>query len=198
MGQKFSFEVDGQFVPVECFFDFISVGDVPQDPEKFLALCAKGCPNYGKCYSCPPDAPSFEAYVAGCENLLVFMFCANLEGVRADFGVIDELLASKVDGIMRRLEKTLGGRHIAARNCSICAVCKKQEGRPCAHPEEVRNCAVSLGIDCERLTRRLFGKSLSWRKGENSPKYLSFVCALPINCTKSSEELYRELKNAFY
>ncbi|MGC9310344.1 MAG: DUF2284 domain-containing protein [Candidatus Aenigmatarchaeota archaeon] len=193
-------------IMLDCFAGIIPVKEVPTDRERFLRLCEDGCPNYGRCYSCPPDSPTFGEYVRGFERLLVVMFRADLAQVknaapaekdseRKAFEALDEILAPEVDRIMRRIEKTLGGRHIAARNCALCEKCKKPEGKPCARPDDMRHCAVSLGIDCEKLAGRLFKKRLQWSGEDGSPTYISFICALPVKIAKNKDRIYAELKS---
>lgn len=174
-------ENSGKKIRVECFGEFITKDKFKINKELFEKMCKDGCSTYGKHYGCPPNAPSFDEYTKGSNYFLVLMFCAQPIGKSsANFEEIENLVYPKIDKILRRLEKAAGTKHIAARSCRLCEPCLREKNLPCRHPEERRNCTVSLGIDCRAIAENIFHKSLVWQKGENLKGYTSFICLVPL------------------
>jgi predicted metal-binding protein len=188
-----------------CLYKIIPSGQVPIDRENSIRLCREGCPSYAKNYSCPPNSPTLEEYIGECRHLLFFIFQAKVpaqaaglpEGERQKyFNKFDFGANKEVDRIMRELEKRIGARHIAARKCALCKICKKEKEKPCKRPEKMRNCAVSLGIDCKRIAEEHFLYPLDWRDKHKLPGKISYICAIPFHPSGCKERFkgFREIK----
>jgi predicted metal-binding protein len=200
--ESFNLNCAGSEFNIELFIKFLPLEDAVLLRELSHDSCKKGCPNYGKNYSCPPHSLKMEKYVGKNEGLAVAMFCVS-PAVRANqesTEVLDEIEANAypvIDQFMRSLEKSSRSKYIASRNCRFCSPCRKVLGEKCMSPEKVRLCTSSLGLDCEELCRNFFGRSIVWqKKGEPFSGYVSYICALPVINARNKGPVLRETKNA--
>ena len=182
---------------VELFGEFVQRERLKINKELFEKMCKDGCDKYGKHYGCPPGSPSFADYTEGAETFLALMFCVSSNGATSqNFEEIEKAVYPKIDGVLRKLEKISGTKHIAARSCKLCEPCKRQLNNPCSQIEAMRNCTVSLGIDCQDIAENIFHKALVWQKGGDVSGYVSFICLVPLKEIKISEKIVGELEKS--
>jgi predicted metal-binding protein len=196
--KSFDFKISGNELKVEIFGEFIPKNKIKINKNFFEKMCKEGCDKYGKHYGCPPGSPSFEAYTGKAENFLVLMFCASQKVKSgANFEEIEKLVYPKIDKVLRDLEKISGTKHIAARSCKLCEPCQREKNLSCKHQDKIRNCTVSLGIDCRDIAENIFHKPLVWQKGETLQSYVSFICLLPMKSREGKERIVNEFNLIF-
>jgi predicted metal-binding protein len=193
---SFDIEASGMKIKLEILGEFVSMDKLKINKVFFEKMCKVGCDKYGKHYGCPPVSQSFDDYTDRAKNFLALMFCAYpKQNSKINFGEIEQIVYPEIDGLLRKLEKAAGAKHIAARSCKLCEPCKREKNLPCKNPEQRRNCTVSLGIDCRDISENIFHKPLVWQKGDNLNGYTSFICLVPMKGLEKKEEIMRILKD---
>lgn len=153
--------------------------DIPQ----FAKLCANGCPNYGKKWSCPPYAPSYIEWASSWEHLLVFLFQIELSQfsyIKNDYLKVkaaNVILKSRADRFLRHMAK-LHGAYISTGSCRLCKPCHCKIGEPCQHPDLMSFSYEAMGVDVGALTMHCFNKELLWYTRGHLPQYTSVVLGL--------------------
>jgi predicted metal-binding protein len=175
---------------VECYFDFVSASEISVQKELFSAMCKQGCSNFGKKYSCPPLSPDFNHYVKN-NKLLVLLLKTDLSQLSAykpyhRLRVANAVLKSRIEKIMRSLEENTDTKFLGTGACRLCKPCHRKKGLPCNHPDKMRYSLESLGVDCNKLAKDLFGIPLQWYKSKTCPEYTCVMCAIPLK-NKTSE-----------
>jgi len=160
-----------------------------EDKIKFDAMCASGCPNYNKKWSCPPFAPTYRHFTAGWKYQYIcymqikidqFMYIKN---DHLKIRVANNILKSKADKYFRKIASKYG-KYISTGSCRFCRPCKCKIGQPCANPERKTYSYEAMGIDVSALVEKYFNNKLLWYKQGQLPEYTSTVCGL------LSDELY--------
>lgn len=168
-----------------------------EDKKKFSMLCANGCCNFDKKWSCPPHSPSFRDYTRGWDNLVVLYFRIDLNQlgyIKNDYLKIkaaNSILKSRSDRFLR--EASLGGkRFISSGSCRLCHPCKCKAGEKCTYPNKMAYSFEALGIDVTGLVERCFSTTLSWYRSRKLPQYTAVVCGLLTNEVPSIERMQSE------
>ena len=84
------------------------------DPVRFTELCASGCVNYEKKWSCPPFAPLFQDFAAAWERLFVVYMrieTDQLSYIKNDYLKIkaaNSILKSRADRFLRAMAERRG------------------------------------------------------------------------------------------
>lgn len=197
--KKISVETSKHTFVIECHHEFIKINDVKTDKELFLRMCQNGCKNFNNKYSCPPFSPSFEKVTVGCKNMLVIML--KMDTSQADkyneyhrLRIGNAILKSRIEKIMRNLETRTGGKYIGTGSCGLCRPCQKKLNKPCKYPDRMRYSLESLGVDCNNLAKKLFGKELFWFRNGKAPTYTSVICGLPLKNMTKKQDVIEELK----
>ncbi len=186
---------------IECYFNFISVDKVEVKKRLFLNLCKIGCKNFNQKYCCPPCSPDFEYYIKACGTLLVLLFKINLnqlssfnyrENLKLKIG--NAVIKPRIEKVMSSLESLYGSKFLGTGACRLCKPCQKKIGKPCRYPKRMRFSLESLGVDCDKLSKDLFGIQLQWYKNRKAPGYTSVICALPLKRDTKKEELGKLLE----
>ena len=142
-------------------------------PERFRDAC-RGCPDYGKDWSCPPGVPAAEealrpfrrAHVLGLQ-----VFYDEQTRLEADTAERAEAVRRKSYGPAKRvlletlleLERLRGGAWtIAAGRCELCPRCARRDGQPCRQPGRMRYSFSAFGFDLGALARKELGVELLW------------------------------------
>jgi predicted metal-binding protein len=182
---------------IEVYSNFINVKEIESNKALFTEMCKSGCKNFGKKYSCPPFSPSFNSIFDGYEKLFVLMFLCNLSQINSTeynkLRIANVVMKSKIEKIMRELEKINNSKFLSTGSCRLCKPCKAKLNQPCKHPEKRRYSLESIGINCNTLIKKVFEKELKWFKEGKSPEYTCVICGLL--CNKENEEkIKKELK----
>lgn len=152
--------------------------------EIFEKMCARGCPNYGVKWSCPPFAPSFKDWLQKEASLLVVMFTmrlAQFSYIKNDYLKIkaaNSILKSRLDKMLRGTAGLYGARYISSGSCRLCRPCKCKHGLPCARPLIMSYSYEALGVDVSALVERCFNYRLLWYKKGYLPPYTCVVGGL--------------------
>lgn len=175
-----------------------------EDKETFRVLCAEGCTNYKRKWSCPPYSPSFHNFTSEWNKLYVLYMRINTDQfsyIKNDYLKIkaaNSILKSRADKFMYKMAKQ-HGRYISTGSCRLCKPCKCKINMPCAHPAEKTYSFEALGVNVSGLVNMCFQEPLLWYKPKSLPKYTSVVCGLLTNESLSVEfledEYFRCIKN---
>jgi predicted metal-binding protein len=167
-------------VKVDVFSKFIDKKDIKINKEFFAEMCKK-CRNYNKKYSCPPKSPDFNL-LCNKSGLFIVLLKINLSQISSSeynkVQIANSMLKSRIDKIMRVLEKKLCAKYIGSGSCRLCKPCNMQKNLPCRHPKEMRFSLESIGIDCDFLSKKLFNIPLLWFKNNQAPKYTCVLAGL--------------------
>lgn len=151
------------------------------EPQKIETYC-KVCPNYGKNWSCPPHFFERESFLK--EYPYIVLIIARLKYSA------DEILRIKgKQEVKDYTEQTLFPlrhtfyerlkileqsrsdlRMFDIGNCGLCETCRREEGRACIRPDELRYSPESLGFDVSLLLEHYFDLKLEWA-GETLPSH---------------------------
>lgn len=178
-----------QISPSECF--------AFEDTERFRNLCAAGCANYNKKWSCPPHSPSFYDYSYKWNKLYVLYMRINTRQftyIKNDYLKIkaaNSILKSRADRFLREMAKKYG-RYISTGSCRLCKPCRCKIDMPCAHPDKMTYSFEALGIDVNALVDMCFQDPLLWYEPQKLPAYASVVCGLLTNEMLSIDDLEDE------
>ena len=136
----------------------LPVSDIHFRPE-FRADCeVNRCGNYGKSWTCPPDAGDIHELIArasGYDSILIFQSVCDLEDV-FDYKSIMELgkphnaLALKLSGSLKDWPHLVLG----AGKCPICEKCAKLDDQPCRFPDKAICSMESYGINVMDLAKK--------------------------------------------
>lgn len=173
---------------VEVFSKFICKEDIRVNKEVFTEMCKK-CKNYGKKYSCPPKSPNFNSLCSK-EGLFIVLMKINLSQLNTNeynkIQLANSVLKSRIDKLMRLLEKEFNTKYLSSGSCRLCKPCNLQKNLPCRHPSEMRFSLEATGIDCNHLAESLFGFPLLWYKEKRAPEYTCVLAGLL--CNKNDKE----------
>ncbi len=158
-------------------------------PEKYMDAC-RGCPEYGRVWSCPPGVPPAEeylkerktAYIIGVkviydeeEKKLALVSPQELENVRsASYGKVKKEM---LDTLLKMEQFFPNPRILAAGRCEQCDVCTRPEGLPCRKPERMRYSFSAFGFDLVAIAGDLLGMELLWAQ-QGLPEYNLALAAL--------------------
>ncbi len=183
---------------IEVYYDFIEKSKIKTNKKLFSEMCKTGCKNYNKKYSCPPFSPDFSELIRNKdkEGLFVVLFKCNLNQINSTeynkMRIANVVMKSKIDKMMRALEKEFNTTFLSTGSCRLCKPCKIILKHPCKHPNERRYSLESTGIDCNALAEDLFGMKLAWYKSKKELEYTCVLCGLLIN-KKDSQEAINKL-----
>lgn len=158
------------------------------EPEKFLPLC-KECPEYGRNWSCPPNAPKVQELVQDYRFVQVIGLKVIYEDwVRreaASSAQREEELRQKTYGIAKKqllqallaLETAIPeSLTIMAGRCELCEHCARIDGQSCRHPKQLRYSYSGLGFDLGRVASEILEMPLLWQNG-GLPEYNVAIAA---------------------
>jgi predicted metal-binding protein len=190
--ESFNVKTPQNLIEVDYDFCLVSRKDIKTDKCLFDGLCKAGCPNYGKKYSCPPYSPKFENLGKDFDYLFVAMFCCSLQQINSGeynkIRIANSVMKSRMDKLMRNVEKKQGGLFMSNGSCRLCRSCGLKISKPCKYPQERRYSLESTGIDVNQITEKYFKKKLLWydKTKSKAPEYTCVVSA--IFCNKDDFE----------
>lgn len=148
--------------------------------QSFRSLCASNaCGNYGKCWTCPPDAGDIDFLIQRAKSYryaLVYQSISPLEDSFDYEGM--QAAAVKHNALCRRVTKWAKAQSfrtmlsLGAGGCHVCAVCAKRTNDPCRHPEEALSSLETYGIDVSRLAQQA---GLRYINGSNTVTFFGAV-----------------------
>ena len=186
----------------ELLFGFCDASYLVTNHDVFFAMCRDGCPNFSKKFSCPPCSPDFRKMQGKLGRLLVVMLRLDLRQLdRA--GYLDHhrlrlgnaVIKPRLERLMRSLESEFGGRYLATGACRLCKPCQKKLAKPCKHPDKMRFSLEATGVDCDSLSRKVFGLPLEWYKDKRCPDHTAVICALPLDPGVSEDRIIYSIES---
>ena len=157
----------------------IPVSDVTTDVY-FRTLCEKNvCGNYGKNWTCPPDAGDINELIAilrSFEYILVYQSVGMLEDSYDFEGMVAAAknhtkLMSDVRAEMKK-EPFARYLNLGAGGCSICEQCAKRTDEPCRHPDEAVASLEAYGVNVSALAK---SADMKYINGQNTVTYFGAV-----------------------
>ena len=161
-----------------------------RDVERFDALCAQ-CPSYGKMWCCPPFAFNPATVSDGFKTVTlmattiefdqtVYEACqgAREKSRKVSREAMEDVWSGLLPELLERERQCPGSRAFTFR-CSLCPEgCTRPEGKPCRHPDRMRQSLEAVGFDVSTAARDLLGVNLEWSSDGSLPRYISIVTAL--------------------
>lgn len=133
-----------------------------RDASRFESFC-RVCPNYGKCWRCPPfkHLPAFEVFdrirIVACRLVVDDGLVGSdvMEALRGTRVVIEEKLLE--------MERETDGLAFGfSGQCPFCKECSRKDGKPCVKPYKSRPSLEAYGFDLCATMEEIFGRSLVW------------------------------------
>lgn len=159
--------------------EIIPVSAISMEPS-FAKLCqSNACGNYGRNYTCPPDAGSIEDLMASLRNYdyaLVYQTVSSLldsydfEGMM-EAGNRHNRIAQKLWDMTDALERK-DVLHLGAGGCRLCSVCAKITDEPCRHPKRAMKSLEAYGVNVTLLAQRA---GMRYINGQNTVTYFGVV-----------------------
>ncbi len=142
----------------------------------FRDMCkANVCGNYGRCWTCPPEAGDIHELMAKVKTYayaLVYQTVSELEDSYDFEGMMEagarhNQVVNRVRNAMKAepLSKVL---HLGAGGCRMCEVCAKKTGEPCRHPELAMSSLETYGINVSELAK---AAGMKYINGQNTVTY---------------------------
>ncbi len=159
------------------------------DIPKFL-LCCEKCPNYRKCWSCPPFDFSPENIWEQFKTLVLFgkkiVLTTDFRKAHDGKGRINDISSGLLAPFKEALFKELldceqsyqGSMALSAGKCDICEVCARQHDLPCVNPKYLRYSIEALGGDVGKAIELYFGEKLIWGEKGSLPEYFFLLGGL--------------------
>ncbi len=159
--------------------ELVDVADISLDAS-FRTLCeSNACGNYGRNYTCPPDAGDIHDLmnqIKGYKNALVYQTVGTLEDSYDFEGMMEAgLLHNQLAQKLWDFTDELGMRevlHLGAGGCRLCEVCGKRQGIPCRHPERAMRSLETYGINVSLLAPLA---NMKYINGQNTVTYFGAV-----------------------
>ena len=159
--------------------EIVNVSDISLDAS-FRTLCeSNACGNYGRNYTCPPDAGTIDELmkkIKSYHQALVYQTVGTLEdsydfeGMMAA-GALHNQLAQKLWDFTDELGVN-DVLHLGAGGCHLCEVCGKKTGVPCRHPQRAMRSLETYGINVSLLAPLA---NMKYINGQNTVTYFGAV-----------------------
>ena len=143
---------------------------------RFRAMCESNvCGQYGKCWTCPPDAGKIEDLIEKLytyEYALVYQTVTQIED---SFDVEGMMEAGKLhNALVKRIQMAFADEpfskllHLGAGGCRICERCAKRDEEPCRFPERALSSLETYGINVSELAQL---SGMKYINGANTVTY---------------------------
>lgn len=159
--------------------EIVSAAEISMDAS-FRKLCeSNSCGNYGRNYTCPPDAGAIEDLMAEIRTFdqgLVYQTVGTLED-SYDFegmmeaGNLHNQLAQKLWDITEA-DGCMDALHLGAGGCRLCAICAKRTNEPCRNPKRAMASLETYGINVSMLAQQA---GMKYINGQNTVTYFGAV-----------------------
>ncbi len=157
----------------------IAVSDIEVDAS-FRTLCeSNACGNYGKNWTCPPDAGEIHELMDRLKSYqyaLVYQTVSDLEDSYDFEGMMEAgnrhnrlILAMRDQVADLPLSRVL---HLGAGGCRVCEVCAKRTNEPCRHPDKAISSLETYGVNVSKLAPVA---GMKYINGQNTVTYFGAV-----------------------
>lgn len=163
------------------------------NPDKVEPFC-RACPNYGRCWTCPPFIHDEPMRIKQYEWVLVLgakitpdQELRNSPDSAAERNALAHRLITQtwlqnVEPLMRSLENAHADSMLLCGFFACPAQCAKHcariDGKPCRHPQLMRPSLEAYGFDVALTTSQLLELELLWGTDNALPRYTTLVTAL--------------------
>lgn len=148
---------------LEC--GFFKAGVVPVSgivfDRSFRKACEQNtCGNYGKCWTCPPDAGDIDEligkarafdYAVVYQSVSALEDSFDIEGMTAAAVRHNEMTGRFVDRSAALWKGDF--LHLSAGGCRICKRCAKRDDEPCRHPDRALSSLETYGVAVSQLAQ---------------------------------------------
>ncbi len=151
-----------------------------RDEERIAGFC-KGCPNFGKIWSCPPfdfDTDAFLRQYSHAHLLATKIIPLRNDIPKENAQTFIRSERIRIEGELLEMERRYGGRAFAnIGGCLHCdsSDCRRRANLPCLYPDRVRPSLEAFGFDIRQTLKELFGIELLFSKNGKLPAYLVLV-----------------------
>ncbi len=159
--------------------EIIHVSQVSTD-SSFAKLCqSNACGNYGRNYTCPPDAGRIEELMESLrefDQVLVYQTVSPLLDSYDFEGMMEA--GNRHNSIAQRLWDFTDSQmdsfvlHLGAGGCRLCGVCAKVTREPCRHPKRAMKSLEAYGINVTLLAEQA---GMNYINGQNTVTYFGAV-----------------------
>lgn len=158
---------------------FVEMEQVVFDPV-FREICAtNACGQYGKCWTCPPDAGEINNLIAEAKTYSCAMVYQTVTELEDSYDYEGMMEAGKIhnrlaQSLRRRIEE-LGIQevlHLGAGGCRLCGVCAKKTNEPCRNPDLAMRSLEAYGIHVSKLAE---AAGMKYINGQNTVTYFGAV-----------------------
>ncbi len=178
----------------------------------------ENCNCHGHNYSCPPYAPTGDDYVDKSKEIALFLTLLDtkLLSENMEYLKTQEFHSQTLDDYNKRgnqlsiytaismyafddmklkiqerlfaLESEFDFISLPPGKCSLCPVCQKKLGNPCAKPKQLRFSLESLGFLVSDLMLEHFDYQIQWAENDFSPHFTT-LSAMILNKEIDEEEV---------
>ncbi len=157
----------------------IEVKDLVFDPV-FREICASNaCGQYGKCWTCPPDAGEINDLMAeakGFSHALVYQTVTKLEDSYDYEGMMEAgNTHNRLAQALRKAfptEMVSRALHLGAGGCRLCKVCAKKTDEPCRYPRLAMKSLEAYGIHVSKMAE---ASGMKYINGQDTVTYFGAV-----------------------
>lgn len=157
----------------------IEVENLVFDPV-FREIClSNACGQYGKCWTCPPDAGEINALMAeakGYSRVLVYQTVTQLEDSYDFEGMMEA--GNAHNRLAQELRKAFSAEkisptlHLGAGGCRLCKVCAKKTDEPCRYPGLAMKSLEAYGIHVSKMAE---SAGMKYINGQDTVTYFGAV-----------------------
>lgn len=153
----------------------MNVKDIPFNRDFRKACESNTCGNYGKCWTCPPDAGDIDDLIEKARKYHRALIYQTVSSIEDSFDIEGMLEAGKIhnqvaEKIAAQVLPYLGDHvlHLSAGGCRVCERCAKRDNLPCRHPDRAMYSMEAYGIPVSEVAS-LCG--LKYINGQNTVTY---------------------------
>lgn len=166
----------------------VQTGDLKPyfDPVRIEGYC-KGCPNYGKLWSCPPHGDSLAVEISPLERFRHYQHVLLIANRVLVAPGVDTMAAFQRHrrAFAKCLEAFKVGNpepsdYLIAGNCYLCdeGDCARKLGEPCRFPERMTYSLEAIGYDVCGIAEGILDLKIEWTNSDGEPKLLTTVGAI--------------------
>jgi predicted metal-binding protein len=152
--------------------------------DELTNLCKKGCPNFNRCWSCPPFSPNF--YQLSTQYCFIELYLviakpmdtsnANSKNIDKAYGYLNEKVISDIIPIKNN------GIFLANFPCKICPSCTAPDYE-CRFPDQMYYDITGTGLHLVDIMKDKFHYTIQWPKNGSIPGELAGICGRVFNDT---------------
>ena len=159
--------------------EVISVDALTFDPV-FREICASNaCGQYGRCWTCPPDAGDIDELINEAKRFsyaLVYQTVSQLEDSYDFEGMMEAgTRHNRVAQLLRKhfpTELVSDALHLGAGGCRVCETCAKKSNESCRFPDLAMKSLEAYGIHVSKMAE---AAGMKYINGQDTVTYFGAV-----------------------